>query len=200
MTLAEQHDQIHELIHAAVAARPSNNLLKALQQDAQKWDDGSGPVVVLPPWNRGRWVFGTGVIVLFLIGSAGWFLYQPPKPPGEVAQQLVYEGEQLAAQDNFIAAGKKFTEALALNPPLDTHVYVWIPEGKFLLGSDEYGKDGREMPLHEIDLSGFWIMRSEVTNAQYGRCVAANGCILPVRDSNSRDPAQFPNHLVSHSQ
>jgi formylglycine-generating enzyme required for sulfatase activity len=108
------------------------------------------------------------------------------------ALQLIYKGEELAAQDDDSGAEKKFKEALAWNPPADTPVYVWIPEGAFLMGSDpavDKMADESEFHTHTVDLDGFWIMRTEVTNEQYARCVEAKkknpekGCDPP---SNER--------------
>jgi formylglycine-generating enzyme required for sulfatase activity len=43
------------------------------------------------------------------------------------------------------------------------------------MGSNEM----REQPPHTVALDGYWIMQTEVTNAQYGRCVAAGVCTPP---------------------
>jgi formylglycine-generating enzyme required for sulfatase activity len=42
---------------------------------------------------------------------------------------------------------------------------IYIPPGKFKMGSDD-GADN-EKPPHEVDLDGYWIGKTEVTNAQY---------------------------------
>ncbi|MCB0106098.1 MAG: DUF4062 domain-containing protein, partial [Caldilineaceae bacterium] len=53
----------------------------------------------------------------------------------QVATRLVQAGERLAAGGKYAEAAEKFKEALALAPPPDTPVYVWIPPGEFLMGS-----------------------------------------------------------------
>ncbi|MBQ6509070.1 MAG: SUMF1/EgtB/PvdO family nonheme iron enzyme [Flexilinea sp.] len=57
---------------------------------------------------------------------------------------------------------------------------VYIPAGTFLLGSDlsvdEYAIEGEETPQLRIHLDGYWIGKTEVTNAQYLRCVEAGYC------------------------
>jgi formylglycine-generating enzyme required for sulfatase activity len=111
------------------------------------------------------------------------------------AMQLVFEGEQLAAQGNREGAGQKFEAALALAPPADTPVYVWIEPGEFLMGSsaqDELALDD-EKPQHKVDLTGYWMMRTEVTNEQYKRCVDAGVCDQPSnnrwrREAYAREP------------
>jgi formylglycine-generating enzyme required for sulfatase activity len=98
------------------------------------------------------------------------------------ALQLIYEGEALAAQGDVSGAGEKFQAALALQPPVDTPVYVWIEAGAFLMGSDpevDLQAYEEEFPQHPVDLDGFWIMRTEVTNEQYARCVKAAVCEPP---------------------
>lgn len=47
---------------------------------------------------------------------------------------------------------------------------VWIPPGKFMMGSpeDEVGRDADEGPQHEVTISeGFYMGKYEVTNAQF---------------------------------
>ncbi|MCB0128927.1 MAG: SUMF1/EgtB/PvdO family nonheme iron enzyme, partial [Caldilineaceae bacterium] len=115
----------------------------------------------------------------------------------QVATHLVQAGERLAADDKYAEAAEKFKEALALAPPPDTPVYVWIPPGEFLMGSDESdtraGDD--EKPQHTVYVDGFWIMRVPVTNAQYASAVSEGACTPP---ANRRwDNPQFARHPVT---
>jgi len=41
---------------------------------------------------------------------------------------------------------------------------VWVPVGKFMMGSNEYSD---EKPVHEVELDGFWIGKTEVTVGQW---------------------------------
>ena len=60
----------------------------------------------------------------------------------------------------------------------------YVPAGEFLMGSDwEEIKDyplahefQNEAPKHWVYLDAFWIDHTEVTNAQYAKCVADGGC------------------------
>ncbi|MGB4805351.1 MAG: SUMF1/EgtB/PvdO family nonheme iron enzyme [Anaerolineae bacterium] len=112
----------------------------------------------------------------------------------QVATQWVQEGEALAKNRDFPAAEAKFKAALALEPPPDTPVYVYVPAGEFVMGAG--AEDERlskvaeydafnERPQHPVTLEGYWIQRTEVTNAQYRRCVEAKGCERP-SDGNIR--------------
>jgi serine/threonine-protein kinase len=59
----------------------------------------------------------------------------------------------------------------------DGMVLVYVPDGKFLMGSDESDvyADDDEFPQHLVALDGFWIDRTEVTNAQYAAFLNAKG-------------------------
>lgn len=54
---------------------------------------------------------------------------------------------------------------------------LYVPAGTFKMGSDT-GED-IEKPVHDVTLDAFWIDRTEVTNAQYARCVSAGKCSPP---------------------
>ncbi len=102
----------------------------------------------------------------------------------------------------------------------DDLVMVYVPAGDFVMGSnadralegcqkyvDNCQRDWfiDEEPLHTVYLESFWIDRTEVTNEQYARCVAAGECSLPssnsspTRDEYYGDPeyANFPVIWVS---
>ncbi|MDB6150671.1 MAG: hypothetical protein JWQ44_2119 [Chthoniobacter sp.] len=52
---------------------------------------------------------------------------------------------------------------------------IWIPAGKFTMGGigDDVPPD--ELPLHDVKLDGFWMDKTEVTNAQWEKFVDATG-------------------------
>jgi formylglycine-generating enzyme required for sulfatase activity len=54
---------------------------------------------------------------------------------------------------------------------------VYVPAGTFKMGSNTGESD--EKPVHDVTLAGFWIDRTEVTNAQYAQCVSAGKCSVP---------------------
>ncbi len=49
---------------------------------------------------------------------------------------------------------------------------------------------------HTVQLDGYWIMRTETTNAQYGACVEAGGCTAPGNDL--WDDPGYADHPVTH--
>jgi len=55
--------------------------------------------------------------------------------------------------------------------PVDGSILVWIPGGEFTMGSEDGDQD--EKPVHNVTVAGFWLGKFEVSNAQYGRFLAA---------------------------
>jgi formylglycine-generating enzyme required for sulfatase activity len=63
---------------------------------------------------------------------------------------------------------------------------VWIPGGRFTKGADaRYPEEG---PPREVEVGGFWMSRTEVTNAEFAAFVAATG----YRTEAERDPPVLP--------
>jgi formylglycine-generating enzyme required for sulfatase activity len=54
---------------------------------------------------------------------------------------------------------------------------VWIPPGEFTMGSDSPMSRSTERPAHRVYVDGFWMDRTEVTNAQFRRFVEATGYV-----------------------
>ena len=78
--------------------------------------------------------------------------------------------------------------------PVDGAVYVYIPAGEFERGSE--GFSSNEQPVKRIYVSAFWMKQTEVTNAEYGRCVAAKAC--PAPDNSIWDDSDKAEHPVTH--
>jgi serine/threonine-protein kinase len=64
---------------------------------------------------------------------------------------------------------------------MDGATMVYVPAGEFLMGSGDSDTmaGSEETPPHMVYLDSFWIDRTEVTNAQYTRCVQAGVCKVP---------------------
>ena len=54
---------------------------------------------------------------------------------------------------------------------------VWVPGGEFLMGSDHKLAQKNERPAHKVRVSGFWMDRTHVTNAQFAAFVKATGYV-----------------------
>ena len=68
---------------------------------------------------------------------------------------------------------------------------VWIPSGRFLMGS--FGGMPNEQPVHEVQISGFYLDETEVTNAQFRAFVDATGYLTMAEKPMTEDQlAQIP--------
>jgi sulfatase modifying factor 1 len=86
---------------------------------------------------------------------------------------------------------------------------VWIPGGEFSMGSPDPralphgGPDAMAdaRPIHRVAVDGFWIDRTEVTNAQFADFVAATGYVtVSERTPKAEDfPGAPPENLVAGS-
>ena len=86
---------------------------------------------------------------------------------------------------------------------------VWIPGGEFSMGCDDPragvcgGPDAMPdaRPIHRVQVDGFWMDRTEVTNAQFARFVAATGYVtMAERTPRQEDfPTAPPENLVAGS-
>ena len=66
----------------------------------------------------------------------------------------------------------------AIAPGAVSHAgMVYIPAGEFMMGATDTDGRGDEYPQHRVQLHGFWIDITEVTNAQFRRFVEATGYI-----------------------
>ncbi len=54
---------------------------------------------------------------------------------------------------------------------------VWIPGGKFTMGSDDPQAYRHEKPAHLVSVKGFWISTTEVTNREFKAFVDATGYV-----------------------
>ena len=78
----------------------------------------------------------------------------------------------------------------------DGMIMVYVPAGGFHMGSPPGEPwDQGESPQHTVYLDAFWVDQTEVTNAQYARCVQAGSCrVTP--EMNSYDPQAKADHPV----
>jgi formylglycine-generating enzyme len=87
-----------------------------------------------------------------------------------------------------------------LPPP--TASMILIPAGEFQMGCDPEHNDGwdcysRDLPLHTVYLDDYYIDKTEVTNAQYAKCVDSGGCTPPVNYSSSTHASYYDNPMYA---
>lgn len=54
---------------------------------------------------------------------------------------------------------------------------VWVPGGSFTMGSNDPRAYDHEKPAHRVSVDGFWMDRTEVTNAAYKQFVDSTGYV-----------------------
>jgi sulfatase modifying factor 1 len=54
---------------------------------------------------------------------------------------------------------------------------VWIPGGEFIMGSSGPYANRNEKPEHKVYVDGFWMDKTDVTNAQFATFVKATGYV-----------------------
>lgn len=72
--------------------------------------------------------------------------------------------------------------------PFSTNGMVWVPGGKFLMGSPAGQAD--EKPVHEVRVDGFWMDATEVTNEQFEKFVKATRYVTVAEQKP--DPKLYP--------
>src|SRR5262249_54245780 len=78
----------------------------------------------------------------------------------------------------FILSGCKSsskTSAPPLSPGLAPSGMVWIPPGRFSMGTDDLASMPNERPAHPVRVDGFWMDEHDVTNAEFKKFVDATG-------------------------
>jgi formylglycine-generating enzyme required for sulfatase activity len=72
---------------------------------------------------------------------------------------------------------------------------AYVPAGEFLMGTSDADAPPawNEKPEHTLYLDAFWIDRTEVSNAQYRRCVDAGACQAPLECSLLPESHSDPN-------
>jgi len=75
----------------------------------------------------------------------------------------------------------------------DGMTLVFVPAGEFTMGSDDSASGAFEGPAHMVDLEGFWIDQTEVSNEQFAACVRAGACSGPYSTASATRDAYYGN-------
>lgn len=75
--------------------------------------------------------------------------------------------------------------------PVQRENMIWLPGGRFLMGSNQHYPE--EAPIHQVEVDGFFIDRTPVTNAEFGRFVEETGYVTFAE--HPPDPKDYPGIL-----
>ena len=153
------------------------------------------------PFPLGRWVV-LGVAMLGL-GLAGAFF----------VNRKVSAGDVVAPPPGGLRPLPKGFAATKSNPAKPSgpapEGMVWVPGGEFSMGSDDPtmslcgGRDAMPdaRPVHRVYLDGFWMDKTEVTNAQFEAFAKATGYVTIAEQTPKAEdfPGAPPENLVAGS-
>jgi len=133
---------------------------------------------------RARWL--TAAFLLVVLTVVWVVACAAEKRPAESVSPWPCPGPEVNAQAVIWRTPEPPKEAQAADVwvnPKDGMEMVYVPAGEFLMGSTK-GAGGyrgfvEERPQCRVNLPGYWIGRTEVTNAQYRRFVQATGHRAP---------------------
>jgi formylglycine-generating enzyme len=112
-------------------------------------------------------------------------------------------GSQRSTQATFLATVANHVAAPGPAPP----GMAWIPGGEFSMGIEDprgHPEGGMQSmddarPIHRVYVDGFWMDRTDVTNAEFARFVKATGYVtVAERKPRAEDyPGALPENLVA---
>ncbi len=155
-------------------------------------------------------ILGIGTGLALIIAFGPWW---PPPPPGTSTSASMAEATSTPTGKPPVPPTETRTKTPSPSPTPPTRPpgplgeMVHVPAGDFLMGSTTKDIDivmnlclahdpcnlawfTGEQPQHTVYLDAFFIDKNEVTNAQYGDCVAAGKC-SPHRESKSPTRATY---------
>ena len=97
------------------------------------------------------------------------------------------------ASTSMAAPAKLQCDLPAIEPAAPHPGMVWIPPGKFDMGDSVYAE---EKPVRDVQVKGFWMDRTEVTNQEFSTFVKATGYVtVAERPVDPKRHADLPEAL-----
>jgi sulfatase modifying factor 1 len=135
----------------------------------------------------------TSLSVVVAVGALLFALFRSFDDDGNSRSESSRDTTQQRNDESSPSAGEHRNaseQALIVDEPAETPArMVWIPGGTFVMGNKQGAPDKNPMHLkdipehydamleHEVELDGFWIDTTVVTNAQYKKFVDATGYV-----------------------
>ena len=103
----------------------------------------------------------------------------------------IFHKELFESITGFLISKLSSTGTITESPPdinstkvskIDGVTMLFVPAGKFLMGSLDAVGESNEHPQHEVTLKSFWIDQTEISNSMYKKCVNEGFCTEPFDD------------------
>jgi formylglycine-generating enzyme required for sulfatase activity len=122
-----------------------------------------------------KWIYGAGLSLLIM--SCG----DVKRPAAGKDTVVAMKAKAVSCESNLpsrFAAGATGAVAVAAGKTDPKHPgMVWIEGGAYRMGGDNGQAQPDEYPKHKVTVNGFWMDRTEVTNAQFAAFVKATGYV-----------------------
>ena len=194
--------------HPAVAASRPPPVARPIQQEPERRG------------NDARVLVAIAAVLLVAAGGGAWWFFAgqgtPPPPPAEeqraaaaagpIINEAVLQEEEAAKTAEAAEAAKPVVETAPTEGTGETFAdslrgggsgprMVWLPAGRYAMGSPDNTADFSERPQHQVTLPRFAIGQYEVTIAEYARFARATGRKLP--KTGGLDAATHPVFFVT---
>ena len=108
------------------------------------------------------------IFVLTSMPMLNWYCGDTNRTPTQTAATVVLNQKTII---------DSMAHAIQMRSDTNTKGMVWIQGGAFMMGGDNDQASADEYPKHAVQLMGFWMDETEVTNAQFKEFVAATGFV-----------------------
>ncbi len=98
-----------------------------------------------------------------------------PAPASSAEPAVPQSAPSAPAEPSNVPESPPAAQATPDAPPPEEDGMLLVPGGPFTMGSDDVG-EADEHPRHVVEIPAFFLDRTEVTNADYERCVSAGVC------------------------
>jgi len=125
---------------------------------------------------------GMRLIFIYLLATLGCREHSQHQQLAADKQRAISCESNIPSRFSATAASPKLpgltTNPSSGNAALEAHPgMIWVPGGTYRMGADSKEAQPDEYPKHSVIVSGFWMDKTEVTNAQFAAFVKATGYI-----------------------